>query len=121
MTTAHSKMTLKIKGASDIQPSKDPYNYDNWIVEVSFADNSSRYHVAFYSEEGTLISESDVHSYQEACALTLPENRAYAMVSKYSSEGELVGKEIILKEKTYPFLFANEAGVFWLDTSYVAL
>lgn len=82
MTTAHSKMTLKIKGASDIQPSKDPYNYDNWIVEVSFADNSSRYHVAFYSEEGTLISESDVHSYQEACALTLPENRAYAMVSK---------------------------------------
>jgi transcriptional regulator with XRE-family HTH domain len=106
------RMTETLKGASDIVNAHWAYNYDDWTISVFFRDDPSRYHVAFYDENNALLKESDVHSTAEAMALSLPEGRAYAMVSEYSSAAKFVSAQSVSKGKNFTFAFSNAFGIF---------
>jgi transcriptional regulator with XRE-family HTH domain len=114
-------MRTHYKGISDLEAKEGSYCYDTWTVFVTFASNPSYYHVAFYDESQTLLSAADVHSLQEAQALTLPSTRAYASVSKYGSNGKFLTSSSVNKGTSYCFCFANSEGVFAEEETYVAL
>jgi transcriptional regulator with XRE-family HTH domain len=114
-------MRTHYKGISDLEAKEGSYCYDTWTVFVTFASNPSYYHVAFYDENQTLLSAADVHSLQEAQALSLPSTRVYASVSKYGSNGKFVSSTSVNKGADYCFCFANSEGVFAEEESYVAL
>jgi transcriptional regulator with XRE-family HTH domain len=114
-------MRTHYKGISDLEAKESSYCYDTWTVFVTFASNPSYYHVAFYDENQTLLSAADVHSLQEAQALSLPSSRVYASVSKYGSNGKFVASTSVNKGTSYCFCFANSEGVFAEEESYVVL
>lgn len=108
-------------GINDLLRSDGHYDYDQWTITVKMKKNPSRYHVAFYDANSTILSQSDVHSLAEASALSLPDTRDFALVSEYGPTGTFVARTTVDKGKDFPFAFSNAYGIFPTNHSRVAL